>query len=177
MEILTEIAFKIIVETVLISGILGFIFMQREERMKKTIEEEFKKRDKFYDTQFNFKLRSLEELLAPVSLQLMRSKIAVQRYDEHNIFREQILKECNETIRRLLLEKGHLIPLDLIPHAQAFIIHYDNWMQLYIETRGESYDKSVAHVFTHDFPKKAETAFVEKHDAYRKELKIEDSLN
>ena len=66
MELLTEIATKIFIGTILTSGILGYFFSKREECMKKTIEEEFIKRDKFFNARFNFKLRTLEELLAPI---------------------------------------------------------------------------------------------------------------
>jgi len=62
METITEIAIKIFIEAILISGFLSYFFSKREERMKKTIEEEFKKRNKFFDARFNFKLRALEEL-------------------------------------------------------------------------------------------------------------------
>lgn len=65
METLSEIALKILIEAILISGILGYCFNKREERMNKTIEEEFSKRDKFINVRFNFKLRALVELLAP----------------------------------------------------------------------------------------------------------------
>ena len=33
-----------IIEAILVSGILGYFFLKREERLKKTIEEEYKKR-------------------------------------------------------------------------------------------------------------------------------------
>jgi hypothetical protein len=46
METITEIAIKIFIEAILISGILSYFFSKREERMKKTIEEEFSKMDK-----------------------------------------------------------------------------------------------------------------------------------
>jgi len=177
METITESIIKIIIETVLISGILGFFFMQREERMKKTIEEEFKKRDKFFDARFNFKLRALEELLAPIKLQLIRSKITLEGYDANNEYREKILKECNETIRSLLLGKGHLIPVKLMPFAEKFISHYDEWLQAYRETREVNNDNELKHVFTYNFPQDAEKAFVEEYDKYRKELEIEGSLN
>ena len=59
METITGIAIKILIEAILISGILGFFFSKWEERMKETIEEEFSKRDKFFDVRFNFKLRAL----------------------------------------------------------------------------------------------------------------------
>lgn len=177
MQTLTDIATKILIESILITGILGFIFSKREERMKKTIEEEFKKRDKFFDVQFNFKRRALEELLAPMKLQLLRSKITLKGYDANNEYREKILKECNESIRNLLLEKGHLIPADLMPYAEKLISHYDEWLQAY-RTHRELQNKSeVHHIFTFNFPHDAEKAFAEKFDAYRKELEIEKALN
>ena len=176
MELFTEIAIKIFIEAILISGIIGYFFTRREEMLKKTIEEEFKKRDTFFNAQFNFKLRALEELLAPVKLQLMRSKITLNGYNANNEYREKILKECNETIRNLLLEKGFLIPVDLIPYAEKFISHYDEWLQAYYQVRELTNDKTTAYVFTYNFPKDAENKFTEKYEVYRNELEIESSL-
>lgn len=176
METMTEIAIKILVEVILISGIIGYFFSKREERMKKTIEEEFSKRDKFFDVKFSFKLRALEELLAPIRLQLLRSKITLKGYDANNEYREKILKECNETIRGLLLEKGFLIPGDLLPYAEKFISHYDEWLQAYRNYREMQNKTEVKHVFTYNFPHDAEQAFVDKYEAYRKELEIEGAL-
>lgn len=177
METLTEIAVKIFIEGILVSGIIGFFFSKREERMKKTIEEEFKKRDKFFDAQLNFKLRSLEELLAPIKLQLIRSGITLRGYDANNEYREKILKECNETILALLLEKGYLIPSDLIPFSEKFIYHYDEWLQAYKNNRELQNKAEIKHVFTYNFPKDAEKAFLKKYEEYRKDLKIEGSLS
>lgn len=177
METLTEIAVKIFIEGILVSGIIGFFFSKREERMKKTIEEEFSKRDKFFDAQLNFKLRSLEELLAPIKLQLIRSEITLRGYDANNEYREKILKECNETILALLLEKGYLIPSDLIPFSEKFIYHYDEWLQAYKNNRELQNKAEIKHVFTYNFPKDAEKAFLKKYEEYRKELKIEGSLS
>jgi len=70
METMTEIAIKIFIEAILISGILGYFFSKREERMKKTIEEEFSKRDKFFDVRFNFNLRSMEEKIFRKELEI-----------------------------------------------------------------------------------------------------------
>lgn len=166
-----------LIEAVLVSGMLGYFFLKREERIKRTIEEEFKKRDKFFDTQFNYKLKSLEELLAPVRLQFIRSKITLLGYDANNEYREKILKECNENVLNLLLEKGYLIPADLIPFAEKLIKHYDEWLQHYRKTREITKDESVKYVFTFNFPQDAEKEFIDKYDAYRKELKIEGILN
>lgn len=177
MGTLAEILIKIFIETILISGVIGYFITRREERLKKTIEEEFKKRDMFFNTRFNFKLRALEELLGPVKLQLIRSKIALKGYDENNEYREKILKECNETIRSLLLEKGFLIPPDLMLYTEKFISHYDEWLQAYQQARVIKNDIAIKHVFTYNFPHDAENKFIEKYDAYRKELEIEGSLN
>src|SRR4051812_30716296 len=97
-------------------------------------------------------------------------------YDGNNEYHEKILKECNETIRRLLLEKGFLIPVDLMPYAEKFIVHYDEWLQAYQQARELKKDTKIEHVFTYNFPHDAEEKFTEKYDAYRKELEIEGSL-
>ena len=145
--------------------------------MRKTIEEEFSKRDKFFDVRLNYKLQALEELLAPLKLQLIRSMITVRGYDANNEYREKILKECNETMRSLLLTKGHLIPSDLIPSAEEFIKHFDGWLQAYNKFRVIKNDTNVKLVFTYDFPHNAEKAFSDKCESYRKELAMEGSLN
>jgi hypothetical protein len=173
---ITQIFIKSFIETILVSGLIGYFIMQREERMKKTIEEEFKKRDKFFDAGFNFKLRALEELLAPIKLQLMRSVITVNHYKANDAYREKILKECNEAIRDLLLQKGFLIPSDLLPSAEKFINHYDEWLQVYEENRSIQNNTERAHIYTYNFPRDAEQAFVDKYEAYRNELKIENSI-
>ncbi len=177
MNIISEILITILIEAILISGILGFIFSRREERMKKTIEEEFNKRERFFEAQFNYKLIALEELLAPIRLQFIRSLITLKGYNANNVFREKILKECNETILGLLINKGHLIPVDLIPFAEKLISHYDEWLQAYYQAREIENNTEIRHVFTYNFPKDAEKAFIEKFESYRKELEIEGSLN
>lgn len=177
MSTLVEIFIKIFVEAILISGVIGYFITKREERLRKTIEEELKKRDMFFNTRFNYKLRALEELLAPVKLQLIRSKIALQGYNAGNEYREKILKECNETIRKVLLEKGHLILPDLIPYTEKFISHYGEWLQAYQQAREIKNDKAIKHVVTYNFPHDAEGKFIEKYNAYRQEPDIEGSLN
>lgn len=44
--------FKVVLEAILVLGILSYFFLKREERLKKTIEEEFKKYH-FFNTQLN----------------------------------------------------------------------------------------------------------------------------
>ncbi len=107
----------------------------------------------------------------------MRSKITLHGYKANDEYREKILKECNETIRRLLLENGYLIPSDLMQYAEEFLIHYDEWLQAYREARELRNITEIKHVYTHNFPHEAEKAFLKKFDEYRKELEIEGSLN
>ncbi len=176
MKELINTTIQAVIEAILISGILGYFFLKREERLKKTIEEEFKKRDKFFDNRFFYKKRSFEELLSPIKLQLIRSKITLTGYDAHNEFKEKILKECNKNIRKLLLEKGYLIPVDLMPFTEKFIKHYDEWLQVYQQIRVLKNDNTASYVFTYDFPHDAEEAFTAKYELLRKELEIEGSL-
>jgi hypothetical protein len=171
-KILTE-AF---VNGVLVSLILGYFITTRDERIKNTIQDEFKRRDAFFNAQFEWKRRSLEELLGPISMQLKRSSIALNAYEQNDPYREQILKQTNETIRDLLLTKSFLIPTALVPDAGEFIKHYDNWLQAYDRYRVRAKDKSEPFVFTYDFPHQAEVNFVKTYEAYRRELKIETVL-
>ncbi len=177
MQILAEISIKILVEAILITGILGFYFSKREERMKKTIEEEFSRRDKFFNLKFSYKQKALEELLAPVRLYLLRSHIAVKAYQPNDDYRETILKECNVGIRDVLIQKGHLIPDDLMPHAEKFISHYDEWLQAYRQAREDQNLTQVKHVFTYNFPHDSEKAFIKKYEQFRAVLGIEEELS
>ncbi|MBK8955275.1 MAG: hypothetical protein IPM34_06940 [Saprospiraceae bacterium] len=70
-----------------------------------------------------------------------------------------------------------LIPAELIPYAEKFISHYDEWLQAYRATREIQNSTDVKHVFTYNFPRDAEQAFANKYETYRKELEIEGSLN
>lgn len=177
METFTEILLKFFVEPIVISGVIGYFLIKREERLKHTIEAEFKKRDMFFNAQFNFKQRALEELLAPIKLQLIRSSLALKSYKQYDPFREKILKECNETILNLLLNKGFLIPVDLFPYAEKFISHYDEWLHAYYESREVKNDKKTPYVFTYNFPADAEKAFNKKYNDFRQELEMEKTLN
>ncbi len=47
------------------------------------------------------------------------------------------MREANQTIRDLLLEKGHLVPQDLLADASRLVAHYDRWLEKYEATRAE----------------------------------------
>ena len=171
-----KILLQALVDGVLVSGIIGYFLLRRDERIKNTIQNEFKQRDTFFNAQFDFKQRSVEELLGPVMMQLKRSSITLNAYKPNDAYREAILKECNENIRSLLLTKAFLIPSSLLPDAAEFIKHYDGWLQAYHQFRVKEDDKEKAFVFTFDFPHKAEENFLKKYNDFRNELMIEEKL-
>lgn len=176
MELLNNIG-QDIITTLIMTGILGYLMLWREEKLKSSIKEEFNKRDRFFNTQFDFKLRSIEELLGPIVMQFQRSLIALNEYSANNMYREAILKECNTIIRDLLLNKGHLIPSDLQEEAGELIKHYDGWLEEFHQIREVEKDATKAFVFTYDFPKEAEQKFTKRYQKYRDEVKLEKELD
>lgn len=85
MELISEIAIKIFVESILISVMFGYFLSKREERVKKTIEEEFRKRDKFFDARFNFKMRALKEITHVFTYNFPQEaeKAFVEKYEQY----------------------------------------------------------------------------------------------
>ena len=175
-KVLLEAVANLVVSGLLVSLILGYFITKRDEKIKNSIQEEFKKRDTFFNAQFNYKQRAVEELLGPIMMQLKRSALTVQAYEPNNAYREGILKECNETVRELLLKKGFLIPTELLPDATDLIRHYDEWLQLYQQIRIIQNDRKTPFVFTYNFPHEAEKNFLKTYDDFRKELKVEEKM-
>jgi len=175
-KVLVEALVNALISGLLISFVLGYFITKRDEMLKNSIQEEFKKRDTYFSAQFDFKKRAVEELLGPVMMQLKRSSITLDTYDANNAYREAILKDCNEKVRDLLLTKSFLIPTELLPYASDLIKHYDEWLQTYDRLRIKQNDSKSPFVFTYNFPHKAEENFLATYDAFRKELKIETAL-
>ena len=95
-------------------------FLKSRRKAKKTIEVEFQKRDTYFNAQFDFKRRALEEVLGPIMMQLKRDSIVLISYKANDRYREKILKQCNETIGDRILTKGYLIPPGLQSEAGFF---------------------------------------------------------
>lgn len=123
-----------------------------------------------------WKEKSVAELLGPMNIQLNRTKLALGRWNEQNLYLEaKVMKAGNETIRDLLLTKGHLIPSDLFDDADKLIQHYDVWLELYEKQRaGKEPDLRAKFTFAAErgfpFPKDAERRFKERYQQYVKEL-------
>ncbi len=120
-------------------------------------------------SQRTWKEQSVAELLGPMNIQFDRTKRAFDRWNQKNLFLEaKVIKDGNETIRNLLLTKGHLIPPELLDDAGKLIQHYDVWLEIFERQRGgQKPDLESEFVFSgpagHPFPEDAERKFREKY--------------
>lgn len=148
-----------------VSAVLGIMFKGFVTR----IEEEVKSRR-------TWKEESVADLLAPMNMQFDRTKRAFNRWSKKNLFLEaKVVKVGNEIIRDLLLEKGHLIPPELLDDAGKLVEHYDVWLEKFEnQRRSESPDLDAAFVFVgpdgYPFPTESERKFQEKYREYWDEL-------
>jgi hypothetical protein len=85
------------------------------------------------------KSQVLSELLAPMVIQLERTKSAFNRWISKNLYLEaKIIRDGNLIIRDLLLRKAHLIPGDLRLDANRLVEHYDVWLEEFDRIRGDA---------------------------------------
>ena len=74
--------------------------------------------------------RAVTELLAPIDIQLDRTKRAFDRWDKKNLYLEgEVIRAGNLAVRDLLLSKPHLIPPDLRDAASELVLHFDVWLE------------------------------------------------
>lgn len=163
-------SFVQLVVAALISGavastIVGVIFTGYVTRVKEEVR-----------SQRVWKERSVAELLGPMNIQFDRTKRAFDRWNERNLYLEaKVIKVGNETIRNLLLTRGHLIPPELLEDAGKLIEHYDVWLELFEKQRGGK-EPDLESPFTfagpkgYPFPTAAEKRFKEKYQQYWNEL-------
>lgn len=160
-----ELLLAALISSAVVSVAAGILFT----RYVTAVEEEVK-------SQRAWKERSVTELLGPIAMQLDRTKGAFTRWNDQNLYLEaKVMKAGNESVRDLLLAKGHLIPADLIPHANRLVQHYDVWLELYDRHRGgKEPDLKEKFVFAgpkdFPFPSEAEHAFKQRLRLYMKEL-------
>jgi hypothetical protein len=127
-------------------------------------------------SQYSWKEQSVTELLAPLNMQFERTERAFKRWGSKNLYLEmKVVKVGNETIRDLLLTKGHLIPTDLRAEAGSLVEHYDVWLEKFEKQRlSENPDLNAPFVFVgpdgYPFPSGAEKKFRETFKVYWNDL-------
>ncbi|MBV5341433.1 MAG: hypothetical protein J0665_18075 [Deltaproteobacteria bacterium] len=148
-----------------VSAVMGLIFKGYVTR----IEAEVKSRR-------TWKEESVAELLGPLNMQFDRTKRAFKRWRTLNLFLEaKVVRVGNETIRDLLLNKGHLIPPELLEDAGKLIEHYDVWLEKFEKQRSsEKPNLETKFVFVgpdgFPFPTESEKKFTGKFKEYWGEL-------
>ncbi|RMH30830.1 MAG: hypothetical protein D6690_18035 [Nitrospirae bacterium] len=149
----------------MVSSVMGVIF----HRYLTRVEQEIK-------SQRAWKEEAVSELLGPVNMQLDRTKRTFDRWTSKNLYLEaKVIKEGNQTIRDLLLTKGHLIPPELLEDAGKLIEHYDVWLEKFEKQRlAEKPDLESPFTFVgpegYPFPRQSAHRFQAKFQEYWKEL-------
>jgi len=162
---LLELITTAIISGGVVSAVVGILFKGFVTR----IEAEVK-------SHRSWKEESVSELLGPINMQFDRTKRAFDRWSKKNLFLEaKVVKVGNEKIRDLLLEKGHLIPPELLEDAGKLVEHYDVWLEKFEKQRqSESPDLDTSFVFVgpdgYPFPGKSEAKFKDKFSEYWSDL-------
>ena len=118
------------------------------------------------------------ELLAPLIVQLDRTKSAFARWTGKNLSLEsETIREGNKEARRLLMTKAHLVPARLENDSRRLIEHYDRWAEEYDRIRVRQKDTDEPFVFVgpegFPFPRDAEEEFRRRAAALRAGLGAE----
>jgi len=154
-----------VISASVVSAVIGLIFKGFVTR----VEAEVKPRR-------TWKEESVGKLLGPLNMQFDRTKRAFACWNTRNLYLEaKVVRVGNETIRDLLLNKGHLIPPELLEAAGKLIEHYDVWLGKFENQRSsENPDLDTKFVFVgpdgFPFPIESEEKFRSKFSAYWKEL-------
>lgn len=148
-----------------VSAVIGLIFKGFVTR----VEAEVKSRR-------TWKEESVAELLGPLNMQFDRTKRAFFRWRKQNLFLEaNVVRVGNETIRDLLLNKGHLVPPELLVDAGKLIEHYDVWLEKFEKQRLSDHpDLETRFIFVgpegFPFPRQSQEKFRNKFNEYWREL-------
>lgn len=163
---------KIIIASIfsgaVVASFVSIIFKRKTEKITAEIKNQFEMNLTSQKTGHVWKEKAVAELYGPLCFQFSRTQKAFGRYREKNLFLEaKVLKDGNEKIRNLLLEKSYLIPPDLIDDANNLVEHYDVWLEEFSKLRETENPTSETFVFAGPkgfaFPKASEKKFKEKY--------------
>jgi hypothetical protein len=129
-----------------------------------------------------WKEASLEKVVAPVVLNLERTRIAYDRYTRVRSFGfASMLYESNKRNRELLLTNGHLLPDELLEPSNCLVAHYDIWIQRYEATLkdknlqpDDKFELGFADLSFEpcsEFPKASSEKFQQTFNAFRRAVK------
>lgn len=161
----TQFLLTALLSSAVMSTIIGLLFRGYTTRVETRIKSQYSRKE-----------QAVTELLAPLNMQFDRTDRAFKRWKEKNIYLEmKVVKVGNETIRDLLLIKGHLIPPDLREDAGKLIEHYDVWLEKFEKQRlSENPDLNASFVFVgpdgYPFPADAENKFRDRFKTYWHDL-------
>jgi hypothetical protein len=173
--LLTTLASATVVGTI-VTALLNLIFKSRLEKITNDIKNQSEQISTIFKSRHSWKEQSIAELLGPINMLLNRTDGAFRRLTANNKFIEaKILKESNEKIRDLLLQKSHLIPAELINDANKLVEHYDRYLEEFEKIRGgKNPDLDAPFVFVgpqgYPFPRSSADRFQEKYAGMWKEV-------
>jgi hypothetical protein len=153
----------------IVTGLLNLLLKSRLEKITNDIKSQSEQISVIFKSQYSWREQALSELLGPINMLLNRTDTAFRRLTANNKFVEaKILKESNEKIRDLLLQKGHLIPLELIDDANKLVEHFDRYLEEYEKIRGgQNPDLDAPFVFVgtqgFPFPRQSADKFQDKY--------------
>lgn len=83
----------------------------------------------------NSHMTSAIDFLGPLMTLLKRGEVAYKNYmtDGKILLHAKILKDNNERIRTLVLEKSHLLPVEYHKYAIDLVAHIDVWYVLWMD--------------------------------------------
>ena len=158
------------------AGFIAIIFKRKTERISNEIKNQFELLLMTQKTGHAWNEKAVSELFGPIVFQFARTKLAFERYGGSNEYLEtKVLKDGNEKIKNLILEKSYLIPPDLMEDANELVKHYDVWLEELNKFRGtENPTEIKKFIFAgpqgFPFPRKAEVKFKEKYTELWKKI-------
>ena len=158
------------------AAIITIIFKRKTERITNEIKNQFEVLLMTQKSGHAWKEKAVSELFGPIVFQFARTKLAFDRYGGNNEYLEtEVLKDGNEKIKNLILEKSYLIPPDLMEHGNELVKHYDVWLEEFSKFRETDNPSEIKKfIFASPkgfrFPKKAEEKFKEKYSELWKKL-------
>ncbi|EFK96875.1 hypothetical protein LDC_1079 [sediment metagenome] len=176
MEKILNLLLPALLSSSVVALIVGFLFKRRTEIITAEVKNQFEQNMTIYKSSYQWKEKAVSELLGQIYMQFSRTKRAFQRYSATNLYLEaKVIKEGNEKIRNLLLEKAYLIPSELLEDANLLIEHYDVWLEEFYKQRdSEKPNLEQKFIFVgpkgFKFPEKAEENFKNKYHQIWNEL-------